>query len=737
MSQHRRRSSAAASPSGGRAARRAAQQARQRGGRSRLIRGDEGSSIIKRLGIVAGAGFLLAILGAIAAYAMTSIPEPNAQAVRQSSVLLYAGGKEEIVRLGDTNRFSVPLGQVPRHVRDAVLAAENRSFYSDNGVSPRGIARALWVNLKGGSVQGGSTITQQYVKNYYLEQDRTLKRKLHEAVLAIKIDNELSKDQILESYLNTIYFGRGAYGIQAASKAYFNKDAKSLGVNEGAVLASIIRAPGRYDPIENREAVEGRMQYVLDGMVEMGTITATDASDQEYPQVAKPKKIERFKGQNGYIADLVEAELKNRGIDEARIDAGGLRIETTIVKKAQQSAVEAVEEEAPKAKGLRVGLAAVEPRTGKIIAMYGGKDYLSDEPHARENNATTPVQPGSAFKAFTLAAALKDEIGLRERFAGNSPFEFGANEKVENQGDEDYGDRITLLRATQRSVNTAFVDLADRMEDGPRKIKDAAVRAGIPEGQIEDNQVNVRLTLGIADVSPLQMAGAYATFAAEGIRADAHIVEKVLRPDGGVVPLERIKPKRVFDKDVTADVTYALQGVVKPNGTGFRAQALGRPAAGKTGTHEGKSGTQKIWFAGYTPQLAAAVDIFRGDGNASLEDVDGDSVRAGGKYPALIWTAFMKGALEGKPIERFPEAANIGGSVPPYVPPVVTRQPTATSTPTVTPTPTPTVTPTPTPTRTPRARLCPPFCPETETPTPDDPPTEPDPPGPPGDGGDG
>jgi len=735
MSQHRRRSTAAASPSVARAARQA--------GPGERLRGDEGSSVVKRLGIVAGIGFLIAIAGAVAAYALTDIPNPNRQALQQASVLLYAGGKEEIVRFGETNRFSVPLARVPRHVRDAVLAAENRSFYSDNGVSPRGIARALWVNLRGGSLQGGSTITQQYVKNYYLEQDRTLTRKLREAVLAIKIDNELSKGQILESYLNTIYFGRGAYGIQAASKAYFNKDVEKLSVNEGAVLAAIIRAPGRYDPVDNREAVEGRMRYVLNGMVEMGAITAADAADQEFPKIPEQKKAARLGGQNGYILDAVKKELKTRGIDEARLDAGGLRIETTIDKKAQESAVKAVEDEAPKAKGLRIGLAAVEPGTGKVVAMYGGEDYLSDEPHSKENNATASVQPGSAFKAFTLAAALEQEIGLRDTFAGNSPFEFGANEKVTNQGGVDYGRRITLLRATERSVNTAFVDLAGRLDGGPGKIKDAAERAGIPAGQIKDDQVNVRLTLGIADVSPLQMAGAYATFAAQGMRADQHVVEKVLRPDGGVLPLTRIKPKRAFDKDVAADVTYALQGVVKaPQGTGFRARALGRPAAAKTGTHEGRNGIQKIWFAGYTPQLAAAVDIFRGDGNESLEDVEGDAVRAGGKYPALIWTAFMRGALEGKPIEQFPGPANIGGKVPPYVPPapVQPRQPaTATPTPTATETPEPTATETPEPTATettPRRPTlpCPPSCPTEEPPPPPTDTEDPDPDGEPGAG---
>jgi membrane peptidoglycan carboxypeptidase len=690
----------------------------------------------RRLGVAVLLGILAVLLLAVVTYAMVDIPTVNEAAKNQTSTVYFAGGKAELGRFGDTNRVAVPLQRVPRHVRDAVLAAENRSFYSDSGVSPRGIARAFWVNLKGGQIQGGSTITQQYVKNAYLSQERTLRRKLREAVLAIKLDNELSKNQILENYLNTIYFGRGTSGIQTASKAYFNRDVERLTVAQGAALAAIIRAPGRYDPVENRDGLEARWRYVLDNMAQMGALTPQEVKAQKFPAFAQPRRQPRYGGQRGYLLSAVQAELEARGLEPEQIENGGLRIQTTLKEKAQQAAVRAVEKEFPAdAKGVRVGLAAVEPGTGKIIAMYGGKDYLADEKYAQVNAATAKLQPGSTFKAFTLAAALEDDIGLSARFAGNSPLDVPGSPPVENQGNRDWGRSITLLQATRKSVNTAFVDLS--LQLGGSKVADAAVRAGIPREQLEGN-INARLTLGIASVSPLQMAGGYATFAAEGIQADQHIVERVFGPNGGVVPIETSKPKRVFDEEVTHDVSYALQGVVKPGGTGDRALALRRPAAAKTGTHEGPKGIQTAWFVGYTPQLSTAVMFYKGDGTESLRGVGGFDVFTGGRFPALLWTAFMRGALEGASIERFPPAAGLGGGVPVAPAPVDTtpRTPTRQTAPAI-PQPTVTQFPEPFPTFTqPTREPCFPFCDE-PPPTETSEPTDPWDPGPPSDGGPG
>jgi membrane peptidoglycan carboxypeptidase len=666
---------------------------------------------LRILAIVLLVGTLAVLAAAALAYAMVDIPNVNEAAKNQTSTVYYAGGRAELGRFGDTNRVAVPLDRVPRHVRDAVLAAENREFYSDNGVSPRGIARAFWVNLRGGATQGGSTITQQYVKNAYLTQERTLSRKLREAILAIKLDKELSKNQILENYLNTIYFGRGASGVQTASKAYFNRNVERLTVAQGAALAAIIRSPGYYDPGENPEALKRRWTYVLDGMVQMGALTPQEATAQRFPRFAEPKKEPRYGGQRGYLLSAVRAELEARGLTAEQIENGGLRIVTTLDEKAQKAAVAAVEKEFPSAaKGVRVGLAAVQPGTGKVIAMYGGKDYLGDDKYAQVNAATAKLQPGSTFKAFTLAAALEEEIGLADRFAGNSPLDVPGSPAVENQGNRDWGESITLLTATKESVNTAFVHLS--MKVGSRKVADAAVRAGIPAEQLEGN-INARLTLGIAPVSPLQMAGSYATFAAEGVRAQPHLVERVLGPNGGVVPIETLKPKRVFAEEVTRDVSYALRGVVKDGGTGQRARALGRPAAAKTGTHEGPKGIQTAWFVGYTPQLSAAVMFYRGDGTESLKGVGGFDVFTGGRYPAMLWTAFMRGALQGMPVEQFPPPAWIGGPPPP--PPAPAPPPVRTPEKQVTVTPTPTaertVRPWPRFTR-PNRSPCFPFCSE-------------------------
>jgi len=669
--------------------------------------------VVRILAILALLGLLALLVLAVAAYSMVKIPTVNEAARNQTSVVYFAGGKSELGRFGDTNRLSVPVERIPRHVRDAVLAAENRNFYNDSGVSPRGIVRAFWVNLRGGEMQGGSTITQQYVKNAYLTQERTLTRKLREAILAIKLDRELSKIQILENYLNTIYFGRGTSGIQTASRAYFGKDVEKLTISEGAALAAIIRSPGHYSPEANRAALTARWRYVLEGMAQMGALTADEVKAQKFPKFAKPKKQARYGGQRGYLLSAVRAELEARGLDAEQIENGGLRIETTLDAKAQRAAVAAVNEEFPSAaKGVRVGLAAVQPGTGKVLAMYGGKDYLADEKYAQVNAATARLQPGSTFKAFTLAAALENDVGLTSRFAGNSPLDVPGSPAVENQGNRDWGRSISLLTATKESVNTAFVDLS--MQIGASKVADAAVRAGIPRDQLKGN-VNARLTLGIVPVSPLQMADAYATFAAEGVHADQHIVERVFGPNGGVVPITTTRPKRVFDPEVTHDVSYALQGVVKPGGTGERARALRRPAAAKTGTHEGPKGIQTAWFVGYTPQLSTAVMFYKGDGTESLRGVGGFDVFTGGRFPALLWTAFMRGALEGMSIEKFPPPAWLGGGPPAPAP--VAPAPVYSPVPTVTANPEPSVTETPSPWPSSRRSRppCFPFCDPTVT----------------------
>jgi membrane peptidoglycan carboxypeptidase len=655
----------------------------------------------RQLLAVTGVGFLclLALVGV--AYAMTPIPQPKSLISAQATIVYYDNGKTEIGRFGEQNRIIVPLDKVPDHVQKAVLAAEDRSFYENRGISPSGIARAFWSNLRGNSTQGGSTITQQYAKNAYLSQERTYTRKFKEFFIAVKLARRDDKDKILADYLNTIYFGRGAYGIETAAQTYFGVPASELTVEQGAVLASVIRSPANYDPDDDPEALRNRFDYVLDGMVAKKWLSATDRARMEVPKTVDAKKPKG--GQNFYLLDTVRRELKEQGFSDQDIDLGGLRVVTTFDRKAQRSAVRAVRRERPRenARNVHIGLSAVQPGTGAVLAMYGGSNAgeLNEATQAR-------VQPGSSFKPFALTAALRHDVGLRSRFNGNSPQELpGTDKEVNNEFDRDYGSSVDLIKATEQSINTAYVDLA--LEIGPRRVLEAAVDAGIPEDTpgLEPNAV---IPLGTLSVHNIDMANAYATFAARGEATPWHVLDEVKGANGGTRYKADVRPDRVFDKDVMADVSYALQQVVK-NGTGTEAQSLGRPVAGKTGTAALRPDTTtSAWFVGYTPQISAAVSFYKGTGRADLDGVGGLSTFFGGEYPARIWTAFMTGAMQGMAVEDFPEPAFVGETVNPPPPPQPSPTP---SSETPTPTPTPTTTsapPSPTDTNTPGPPSTPP-----------------------------
>lgn len=674
---------------------------------------------------------MLMMLAFIVLYNAIDPPALNAISAQQTSIMYYADGRGEMTRLGPTNREVVHLVAIPQHLQDAVIAAENRSFYSDSGISPRGIVRAFINNLTGGPTQGGSTITQQYAKQAFTDQERTLNRKVKEFFYAIKLDQVYTKDQILEDYLNQTYFGRGAYGVESAARVYFGKSSvKGLSVEQSAVLAALIRSPENlYNPDKHLDQLKARWKYVLDSMVDTKTLSPERRAKAKFPKIRKWVASNRYAGTKGYIISAVEEELNRAGISDDEIKTGGLRIVTTINREMQSAAYRAVTDNWPKTgtKDTHIGMVSIDSSTGEVRAMIGGLNYLKYQ----YNGVTqAEVRPGSTFKVFGLAAALADGYSLENRFDGNSGYDMeDGSAVVANQGGNSYGSSVTLLEGTKLSINTVFANMADKLI-GPRKIRNAAIEAGLPEDTKGFTSPNARIVLGIAAPHVIDMAAGYTTFANGGTRITPHLVKEVRRADGSLVDLHHPEPvRRVFASEVVNNVDYALQQVIQ-DGTGFRAQELGRPAAGKTGNHEGLT----LWFSGFTPgQLTTTVAIWRGDGSDQTVtvkdqygnshkvpkwDLDGysnykggqdrgragfgdPSLRAGGGYPALIWTAFMKEALKDMEVTEFDPFVPYGKIDSDFAPPPTTQAPPppqSTDPPTGPPiTPPPTLPPSPSP----------------------------------------
>ena len=617
--------------------------------------------LIRAAIFLAGFGFIAGSTLFAFAWFTVSIPDPNAYVNSQSTIIQYSNG-EEIGRIGSQNRQILPLAKIPLDLRNAVMAAEDRNFYSNKAFSITGISRALINNLKSGSLnaEGGSTITQQYAKTAFLSPSRTIQRKIKELVISLKLENSLSKDQILENYLNTIYFGRGSYGVQTASQQYFNRNADQLSLSQIAVIASILRSPGYYDPSlseENEERLKNRYQYVINGMLDKEWITPEEAAKTKFPTVIPRTKSGQLSGPKGHIVAAVQKEMGKLGFSEDQLLVGGLVIKTTLDQRAQQSAVDAVTKLYPKKApdNLHIGLAAIRPGTGEIIAMYGGADYLERQ----LNDATQSIAlAGSTFKPFAIIAALEAGIPLTSMWNGDSPQTFddlGKPYEVSNYGNEGWG-QIDLLEATKHSVNTVFVPLGQFA--GLEKVIDVARRAGIPESIAMVPAPSV--VLGVASLHVIDVTSAYATFAAQGVYSKPYLIASVTGPNKGVLYEGESQTQEVFSKDVMADLTYALKGTVT-GGTGSAALKLGRPAAGKTGTSQSNA---SAWFSGYTPQLAASVALFRDSASESLNGIGGLTSVTGGTFPARIWTSFMKGALKGQPTMSFPAPSNVGGLEP-------------------------------------------------------------------------
>jgi membrane peptidoglycan carboxypeptidase len=594
------------------------------------------------LGVVAG------ITAIAVAVQVVAIPKASEIATAQTTILYYDDGVTELARLGEANRVSVDFSQIPVVTQQAMLAAEDRDFYKHGGFSIRGISRAIYKNVMGAAgAGGGSTITQQYAKNAYLTQERTLSRKAKELILSIKLETLVSKDEILADYMNTIYFGRNAYGIESAANQYFGKRALDLDLAESAFLAGIVQAPNGLSPEENLSGLQQRWEYVLGGMVSQGWLSQSERESAMFPMYLTEPPSQTFSGPQGHLVEQARQTMYDNDISEDLINLGGLRVITTFNKQAQDAMILAVEEEGPKEniEGLRIGVASVRPETGEVVAMYGGEDYLDNQ----LNNATQMIgQAGSTFKAFTLAAGIESGATLATSFSGKNKTKVD-NYVVVNYGGNSYGDRVTLLKATESSINSAFVELAESV--GREVTLEAAIRAGIPAGAV-GMEPNLAFTLGTASPHVVDIAAAYATFASRGLQVEPAYLKSITTAAGETLYKLNPKPVQAFSTDVADIVSYALQSVVQV-GTGKAAKALGRPVAGKTGT---TNDNKSALFAGYTPELATAV-MFVKDGPdgqpVSLSGTGGMRSVTGGSYPARIFTAYMKGALKDLPVQQF------------------------------------------------------------------------------------
>ncbi|HYQ35578.1 MAG TPA: transglycosylase domain-containing protein [Mycobacterium sp.] len=631
---------------------------------------------------------LLPIVTFAMAYFIVDVPKPGNIRTNQVSTILASDGSQ-IAKIvpPEGNRVDVNISQVPVHVRQAVIAAEDRNFYTNPGFSFTGFARAVNNDLfGGGDLQGGSTITQQYVKNALVGSAQHglsgLIRKAKELVIATKMSGEWSKDDVLQAYLNIIYFGRGAYGISAAAKAYFDKPVDQLTVSEGALLAALIRRPSSLDPAVDPKGAAARWNWVLDGMVETKALSASDRAAQVFPTTVPPDQAraqDQTTGPSGLIERQVTKELMELfNIDEQTLNTQGLQVTTTIDPKAQQAAEKAVSKYLDgQDPDMRAAAVSVDPHNGAIRAYYGGSDANGFD------FAQAGLQTGSSFKVFALVAALEQGIGLGYQ-VDSSPLTVDGI-KITNVDGESCG-TCNIAEALKLSLNTAYYRLMLKLKGGPQAVADAAHQAGVATSfpgvdhtLSEDGKggpPNNGIVLGQYQTRPIDMASAYATLAASGIYHRPHLVQKVVNADGQVLfdagSLNNNGEQRI-DKGVADNVTAAMQPIAAYS----RGHNLagGRPSAAKTGTVQlGDSNANKdAWMVGYTPSLSTAVWVGTVQDNVPLVTASGAEVYGSG-LPSDIWKSTMDGALKGTSNETFPKPPEIGGyagvpAAPPPPPP--------------------------------------------------------------------
>lgn len=633
--------------------------------------------------IAAVALIVLPLLTFGMAYMIVDVPKPGDIRTAQVSTILASDGSE-IAKIvpPEGNRVDVNIDQIPVPLRNAVMAAEDRDFYSNPGFSFTGFLRAFKNNVFGGDLQGGSTITQQYVKNALVGDARSgvggVIRKAKELVISTKMSSEWSKDQVLQSYLNIIYFGRGSYGVAAAAQAYFGKPVEQLNVAESALLAALIQRPSVLDPAVDPEASAARWNWVLDGMVEIGALSPEERAAQVYPPTIPPDQANtanQTTGPNGLIERQVVNELLSIfDINEQALNTEGLQITTTIDPKVQAAAVDSVNEYMEgQDPDMRTAVVSIDPKTGGVKAYYGGADA------AGFDFAQAGLPTGSSFKVFALVAALQQGMGLGYQ-VDSSPLDVNGI-KITNVEGGGCG-TCNIAEALKRSLNTSYYRLMLQLNNGPQDVADAAHQAGVAESfpgvehtLSEDGQggpPNNGIVLGQYQSRVIDMASAYATIAASGVYHKPHFVQKVVNAEGTVLfdaSQEDNTGEQRIDKAVADNVIAAMQPIAGYSGRGL---AGGRPSAAKTGTNQlGDTGENRdAWMVGFTPSLSTAVWVGTVDGTKPLINESGGSVYGSG-LPGQIWKSTMDEALDGTENETFPKPEEIGGyaGVPQAPPP--------------------------------------------------------------------
>jgi membrane peptidoglycan carboxypeptidase len=731
---------------------RARHKRRRAAKKRRLAKMSRRRRILRRFGIAGTWILALLTVGVVSLvamfYVLSDVPRPETLPLPQVATIEYSDGST-MARIGTVNRTIVSLDKVPEAVRYAVIAAEDRNFYSEPGVSIKGTVRAAMTDLTGGDTQGGSSITQQYAKNAYLTDARTLSRKLKELMIAVKLARDYSKNQILEFYLNTVYFGRGTYGIQAASQAYFGKDVGQLDAAEGAVLAASLRAPSYYDPAVNPAEAKARWHYVIDGMAAIGKLTKQQAETMQYPTVRSATNEQQL-GADGwkyFIYRQVVADLVAHGVSEGEINQRGLTIRTTINRKAQAAARSALRttfsDLTPKQRNYKNALTAVNPATGAVLAYYGGPNGTGYDGKPDYNDyAGVGARPaGSSFKPFTLATVLsqtltkaadKPHLTISSHVDGSQCVKIEGLQICNDPSDAPYsGSSVTIAYAMKYSLNTTFDLLASQA--GPDNVAKTAHAMGIAPTDshgnptLVDSNGHTGFGIGIGDyaVSPLDQASAFGTLANGGRSTTPYFVQSATDSSGKVVYRHKKASQRAIDSKVANDVTLTLEPIAGNSGFGLDG---GRRSAAKTGTVGIGTSSPKnsdAWTVGFTPQVSAAVWAGSGDSTHAIYDRYGNA-EYGRDLPGHTWKLFMDTYLAGKPNLPLPDTQQIGtantaptttasatktapsttssSSTPAPKPTfsIITTFPPVTPTP-PTPTPTPT-TPTPTPTPTPTCK---------------------------------